>query len=78
MMKEYLKEMRPCPFCGVNNTTHTWIDPIREDEEGDPRYCLYHYCTPGNLTTVVSIYGSSVEECIERWNANGEKHNADH
>lgn len=73
MQSELLKKLRPCPFCNSEHTDHwTWISKLEDDK----RYMLNHYCKPEptGYDRVISIYGDSPEECVERWNADGKEH----
>jgi hypothetical protein len=72
MQSELLKELRPCPFCKSDHTDGwTWIDKLKHDD----RCILLHYCRPEptEYDRVISVYGSSLEECVERWNADGKE-----
>lgn len=71
-MKEHLKKMRKCPFCGSDHSNHwTWFGGH------DDLVMLMHYCHPNEqpeLRTTITVYGASMDECVERWN--GEEHTA--
>ena len=58
------KELKPCPYCGVNDAF------IHNYNIEDSRWCLDHYCghDEDELSIVINIYGKSREEVIERWN----------
>ena len=72
MTEELLKRMRNCPFCGSDHTNGwTWISQLK-----DGSYILHHYCHPEieGVVTTISVYGSTAEEAVERWNADGKEH----
>lgn len=76
-MKEYLKRMRPCPFCGHNSFTFTWIDQLTDKITGKDYCVLHHYCDPVEpISTVITIYGDTENDCIERWNADDPEYSA--
>ena len=66
-------KLRPCPFCkSTHENRWTWIDKLENHEN---QYILLHYCNPQptKYDRVISVYGDTKEECIERWNACGEE-----
>ena len=74
-MDEQLKVLRPCPFCKSDHTDQwTWFGRLE-----DGRWMLQHFCYPKTegLHISIAVYGDSPIECIERWNADGKKHNAE-
>lgn len=76
-MKEYLNRLRPCPFCHNNTITFTWINQVTDQITAETSYVLYHYCRPDKpLSICISVYGETEDECIERWNADGQEHSA--
>lgn len=75
MKKDDVKKLRLCPFCGSDHTDDwTWISKV----ESHNQYMLIHYCRsdPTGYDRVITVYGPTLEECIERWNSDG-KHTAD-
>lgn len=70
MKSELLKKLRPCPFCQSDHTDEwTWISLVED------QYLLLHYCKEqDNYKRVITVYGSTPEECVERWNADGKEH----
>lgn len=71
-MKKLNEHLRVCPFCKSDHTDDwTWISHLP-----DGRYILCHYCKPEpeGYDRVVTVYGDSEDECIERWNADGKEH----
>ena len=51
-----------------------WISEAKYDGQ----HILFHYCRqkPEKYVCVVSVYGDTPEECVERWNADGKEHSA--
>ena len=70
MQSKLLKELRPCPFCQSDHTDDwTWISKV------DDQYMLLHYCkVQDKYNRVITVYGATPEECVERWNADGKEH----
>ena len=70
MQSELLKKLRRCPFCQSDHTNGwTWISQV------DDQFLLLHYCTVSDkYNRVITTYGDSPEDCVERWNADGKEH----
>ena len=58
------KELKPCPFCG-NNDVHISNYNIEESKWGLDHYCPYEN---GRMSIVISVYGKSKQEVINKWN----------
>ena len=58
--------LRPCPFCKVE-MENKWptVSMIREG-----RWVVTHYCDHplGDMGVTINVYGSSMEEAVNRWN----------
>lgn len=71
--RESLKKLKPCPFCQSDHTNDwTWISQV------DDQFLLLHYCTEQDkynrkYNRVITVYGATPEECVERWNADGKE-----
>lgn len=63
--------MRKCPFCGAEvKSTYPDLSYIF----GRDLWNFSHHCSKNNpgLSVVVSVYGSTVEEVLRRWNGHDE------
>ena len=72
MKSDYVNQLRPCPFCQSDHTDHwTFISKLKHEDI----YSLIHYCKPEpkGYDRVISVYGATLEECVERWNADGKE-----
>lgn len=74
MKSELLKKLRLCPFCQSDHADGwTWFS---DEPNCNNQYHLIHYCRrePKKYDRVISVYGATPEECVERWNADGKEH----
>ena len=74
-MKEHLKKMRKCPFCGSDHSDHWTFFGYPSSGE----VMLEHFCHPNNqpgLHTTICVYGATEDECVERWNGDVQEHTA--
>jgi hypothetical protein len=63
--------MKKCPFCGKEvKAKYPFIGSCGGEA---PFWNFSHHCNfSGDLTVVIDVWGSSEEECIERWNTRAE------
>lgn len=66
-MEEGKMTLRPCPFCG-EQLEDTILNVLQFDTP--PKWVVTHYCNleAPDLEVVISCYGSTKEEAVERWN----------
>lgn len=63
--------MKPCPFCGKKIDPDDFVYGVHYNELSE-KWIFNHFCQSNPLGVVLTVYGDTKEEVIERWNSRAE------